>query len=45
MALGKGLESLEVGRENLSVSVLKHKQQVGVNAIFVYDSYNIVKHT
>ena len=33
MALGKGLEGVEVWRENLSFSVLKHKPKVGVNAI------------
>ena len=34
MALGKGLEGVEVGRENLSFSVIKHKPKVGVDAIF-----------
>ena len=34
MALGKGLEGVEVGETNQSFSVLKHKPKVGVNAIF-----------
>ena len=33
MAFGEGLEGVEVGRENLSFSLLKHKPKVGVNAI------------
>ena len=34
VALGKGLEGLEVGGENQSFSVLKLKTKVGVHAIF-----------
>ena len=33
MALGKGLEGLEVGVKHQSFSVLKHKPKVGVDAI------------
>ena len=34
MALGKGLDGVEVGGGNQSFSVLKHKPKVGVDAIF-----------
>ena len=34
MALGKGLEGVEVGGKNKSFSVLKHKPKVGVDAVF-----------
>ena len=44
LVLGKGLEDNEVVGKNVSFSVLTHKPKVCVDAIFVYDFYNIAKH-
>ena len=44
-ALGEGLEGIEFGEENQSFNVLKPKPKVGVNAIFLYDSYRIYQYT
>ena len=46
LAHSRGLEGDEVGVGwgNQSFSVLKHKPKVGVDAVFLYYSYNIAKH-